>query len=120
MGSESTEFLTKPDLFISANSNVETAKDIFKECKKTVDETYVFLGEDIFLQLERDINASDKAIKGLLDLIETTKQNLLSMPDFCEEYMRILESQMASFNTINITVSTPPRPNPPDAVLLLF
>lgn len=101
-----TQLLIKADLFIKASNNVENAKNLFKECKRTIDESNVVFGASLFSQLEQKINDSDKAITNLINRIENTKKSLLELDsDFANEYMTILAEQLknSSLDTSTMT-----------------
>lgn len=93
-------YRAEAQLFLSANNNINSAKSLINECKRLISEAELPNNSD-YTNCKNCIN--DCNIKGLSELVETTKEELFRLDqEFAGEYMALLQSYL---NTDTIDIS---------------
>lgn len=96
-------FKSEAKLFLSANSNVNSAKALINECKRLIVD-FDLEGNSDCRRFKKYINQCN--IKALVTKIEDTKESLMKLDQgFASEYMTLLQEylQTASIDTSNMT-----------------
>ena len=93
-------FKSEPNLFLSANNNIYSAKTLINKCKAFINE-YNVPGNNNFSIIKKYINNCN--IDELVKVVENTKESLMKLDQgFASEYMSLLEEYL---NTGNISFS---------------
>ena len=99
------KFMASAELFIDANSFLETAKEALNECKKHIDSSlpYMDLYISDFEDLQEKVQTCYKELNdGLIKKVDDTLNSLLKLDnEFLNEYYSILSSKKYSFANID-------------------
>ena len=83
--------------FVNAESYVDYAQDVFKSCKKLVDESVVTLGVSTFNQLKEQMSDCNTAINRLVNKIDAARKSIMSLDSkFAEEYTSLAKEKIKS------------------------